>query len=580
MKRLSPVTMVLYLVLTASLLLAQVLPSVPAQVSAARIDSAGYLTSPLATPAAFNSPLPAPTPTSELKPTPVPPTSPAAPLEFAMKAEPVWAAPGQIITYTLTVWNRTERLVAGLEISSTVPSGLVYVPGSASGISVGSRPDQLWWAPDALAAGTGITSTFQLRAQGLTFGDSITNTAQLTLPNKERPLISQAEIDIAPPAASEAWLTPETGGWLHSPDERLLLRVPPGALHERTRFRYRAWPELDWYPSRVRFALELEAENEAGLSVREFAVPLELIVQRTPKGWAAGQAEEQLEYYDAATSTWSALATSAVPSRRQLRANTAHLTIFAAAASTPEGEFARDRMSRVRGAQADLYSRSITYDYPFDLPPGAGGLAPRLSLRYSSAGHSQHAGHYSYVGHGWDLAGADYVHRDSSTGEVTLVLGGRRYSLVSGAGRWFAKEDPLLHISFSSEGDPTYFNSPYAVTWTVLAGDGTRYTFEGKVAQGSQGGIIKPISFYWDCRPQGAGDVWRKLEWERVPLTRIDDTSGNSVQLSWVHETTDTMPYGCSPSAGGLGYHVRAIRLSQVSYNGAHRPRLYLQPAR
>ena len=106
-------------------------------------------------------------------------------------------------------------------------------------------------------------------------------------------------------------------------------------------------------------------------------------------------------------------------------------------------------MSQVRGAQADLFSRSITYHYPFNLPPGPGGLTPQLGLRYSSAEHSQAQGHFSLVGHGWELLGADYVFREPSSGKVTLSLGGRHYSLVSGAGRWFAKEDPFLYITFS-----------------------------------------------------------------------------------------------------------------------------------
>ena len=99
-----------------------------------------------------------------------------------------------------------------------------------------------------------------------------------------------------------------------------------------------------------------------------------------------------------------------------------------------------NRMSSVRGAQTSLFTRSIVYSHGFTLPPGRGGLTPVLGLNYNSASHSQHQGHYSYVGHGWDLAGADYIFRypgSISEGlgsphadeKVTMSLQGRTYTL-------------------------------------------------------------------------------------------------------------------------------------------------------
>ncbi len=92
-----------------------------------------------------------------------------------------------------------------------------------------------------------------------------------------------------------------------------------------------------------------------------------------------------------------------------------------------------DPGSRIKGAQPSLFSASISYDYPFDVPPGRGGLTPALGLSYSSARHQRETGHYSFVGHGWDILGesymakADPIHPAGS--KLTLVLNGATYTV-------------------------------------------------------------------------------------------------------------------------------------------------------
>ncbi|MGH7701763.1 MAG: SpvB/TcaC N-terminal domain-containing protein [Gemmatimonadales bacterium] len=49
-------------------------------------------------------------------------------------------------------------------------------------------------------------------------------------------------------------------------------------------------------------------------------------------------------------------------------------------------------------AKVSLFSGAASYSYPFELPPGTGGLTPNLALVYSSSGS------HSEVGYGWSLS--------------------------------------------------------------------------------------------------------------------------------------------------------------------------------
>lgn len=106
------------------------------------------------------------------------------------------------------------------------------------------------------------------------------------------------------PAADVAWITP-AGGMLRSLDGRVELHIPPGAVTKRTHFSYAPQPDLPNLPVHMRFAFALEAEDEEGQSVRQFAVPLTLSYaytpgESTPPIWR----EPALFHLDEATGSW------------------------------------------------------------------------------------------------------------------------------------------------------------------------------------------------------------------------------------------------------------------------------------
>ncbi|MBM3282901.1 hypothetical protein FJY90_01480 [Candidatus Gottesmanbacteria bacterium] len=103
------------------------------------------------------------------------------------------------------------------------------------------------------------------------------------------------------------------------------------------------------------------------------------------------------------------------------------------------------RLPGIQMYQSDVFTGSATISYPIETPAGAGGLAPNISLNYSSssienlrladadewdtesANNQSEAGD---IGLGWSLSGIGGVHRDAQTGQWSLSLNGSHYKLL------------------------------------------------------------------------------------------------------------------------------------------------------
>ena len=244
-------------------------------------------------------------------------------------------------------------------------------------------------------------------------------------------------------------------------------------------------------------------------------------------------------YFDEGTGQWRPIPSRLNLGRGWLEAEVSHFTIFS------EGDtgdtFVSEEADRIRGLKPDLFSGTIHYTYHFDLPPVPGGLTPTLGLAYSNARHYQDKGHYSYVGHGWVLAGADAVYippGDENLDKKVLILGGQTYSLKYDQG-WYAKESPFLKIQASG-------NANWPDTWEVWTPDGVKYTF---------GSLAVERVYYWKLC--GTGN--QEKRYVRLPLARIEDTHGNVVTYTWEKETRSK--YGCPD-------YTSAVRLREINFNG------------
>ena len=281
-----------------------------------------------------------------------------------------------MVTLTVTAANPGGAAVAGLRLSSPLPAGLVYVSQSAVGFDYSPSQKVLTWDAGVLAAGSAITGSFRARAQGLALGEAVTSTVMLTSADLARPLTDLAVIDIVPPAADQVEGTPAQGAILRSSDGRVLLKIPPGAVRNRTRFSYRADPATRPLPWPMAVVFALEAATADGQVVRQFAAPLSLSF-RPAADQAARLDQLALSYLDETVWTWRAAPTQAEHGRRVLVAAVDHFTTFGAGEN-----IAPELPPGIVGVKPSLFTGVPNVSYPLELPPGPGGLAPGLALSY------------------------------------------------------------------------------------------------------------------------------------------------------------------------------------------------------
>jgi hypothetical protein len=214
-------------------------------------------------------------------------------------------------------------------------------------------------------------------------------------------------VDVVSPRNNEAWVTPEHGGLLRATDERILLRVPPGAVAGRTRFTYApevvaSTTDVPNPPPGLRLAFRLAAQDKRGQAVRQFPAALELTMVAPPDRGGL-----HLYYYEETTQRWIAVPTQRRPHRAQWQARLDHLTLFAGVSG--EDPVMPSGMPSIRGIQSDLFTGAATINYEIPLPPGAGSFAPRLTMQFNSRERADSGGAISVLGAGWHLSVDSWV---------------------------------------------------------------------------------------------------------------------------------------------------------------------------
>ena len=498
-------------------------------------------------------PLPLLAPAAPVDASPRPPTT-AEPLsldlDLSLTVDPAWAEPGDVVTFTLTAANRVSAPLASLTVIDALPKGLVYVPKSGQGFTDEPQAQQLTWAVGDLAAGAVLTGRFQARVQGVTIGETVTNTVTAFAPGWPAAVTAQAALEVAPPRNDAAWATPDAGGLLRSTDDRVLLRVPAGAVAARTRFTYRPAPDVPTPLPGLRFAFTVAAQDDGGQPRHSFDAPLVLTLVYRPEEVPATAEAPVVYYFDETAGQWTALPTQLDRARRQLQVTVPHLTLFAAA--TTSLSYGAQHLPTVHGFVSDEWSGNSSVSYPIALPPGPAGLGLNLSLSYSSEGvNSIRQGpgaddetkaktfdrQASFVGWGWSLNGLGQITSNIRNGKTYLGYAGGGFELKYDATNgWQTEPQSFLRIEHGASTTP----------WHVWAPDGAKYTFGSAVWGNGVAWIINGA----DC---GRGP-------REAHLTEVQDPHGNRAVITYAAETKGIMCNGSS-----LDY-VRAIRPTSIEY--------------
>jgi hypothetical protein len=342
-----------------------------------------------------------------------------------------------------------------------------------------------------------------------------------------------------------------------------LLPLPAHAPAART-------PGVPPLPPRSLPPFTLDAIDAQGHAVHQFTAPLTLTIHWTPEQLRVlGVAPDDLTilwFDDTAVVTdtagqtrqgvWRPLPTVIDAATRTARTTLDHFSAFTLGdGSSPSKAY----LPSLQGWQVSPFIGSATYEYPLEVPAGAGGLRPPLVLRYDSAAtdgasgmrEKQQAG---WVGKGWTLdpGGAIALNRvviNLNTANwvdyYALTLNGRAYDLMRQEARagvsnpdpnnpahwvWRPTSDAALRIQADwigrawdghpGRGGVVGGNWQPRYRWTLWTADGVRYEFEEDLWWG-----------WGDC---SYGLDFRPYKWL---LSRVVDPHGNTMTYFYARQT-------------------------------------------
>ena len=102
---------------------------------------------------------------------------PSADLGVTMTASSTAPGEGEIVDFTLTVWNYGPNTAAGIQITDLLPAGVTYESDSGAGFY--NRNTGIWETP-SLVSGASSTLVISVRVQNGTSGTTIANIASIT----------------------------------------------------------------------------------------------------------------------------------------------------------------------------------------------------------------------------------------------------------------------------------------------------------------------------------------------------------------------------------------------------------------
>lgn len=275
---------------------------------------------------------------------------------------------------------------------------------------------------------------------------------------------------------------------------------------------------------------------------------------KLPKGMTAK--DVKTFYFDTDLGRWQPLATAAVDDGKgELTALTTHFTdMINAVVQAPESpdaaSFNPTQLKDIKAANPSAAVNLIEppaanamgdarMAYPIELPPGRLGLAPSLSVAYSSAGEN------GWMGLGWDLAMPSVMvdsrwgvpRYDSANETESYLIDGEQLAPLTHRGALVAR---TANKSFRArvEGGfrriTRHGNSPGTYWWEVCDKDGTAYFYGGSPESGVAADAILT---------DAAGNIFK---WA---LLQVRDSNGNAVFYSY-RRVADT---GLGNGLGGVG---------------------------
>ncbi|MDQ5823738.1 MAG: hypothetical protein M3441_05925 [Chloroflexota bacterium] len=363
--------------------------------------------------------------------------------------------------------------------------------------------------------------------------------------------------------------TPGTAAVLRSGDGRVEVDIPGDVSAVPLNFEFSYTPPPGQVvPPRIPYfnrgfpTFYLRATQADGTVVDTFDKPLRVRAFYTPQELQAlGTAEEDLTlfWFDETQpkKRWVPLAARPAmtdpTARPHIEVPVSHLSPFQLSdGSSPSEAY----LPSLKGWQVGLFTGNVSYQYPIDLPAGAGGMKPNLTLSYNSSSTDGKTGmralhQASWVGKGWSLdvgyvALNKIVNEEEGDRYYTLVFNGQSYDLqrqrrsdisnpkphVPTEWNWRPTDESFIKVQVVQNGKSGRYKDDDGVSqpsdqydsykWLVWAKDGTRYEFTQEAWQGWR----NPVG---DC-PSVEQTYMEAYKWH---LTDVVDTHGNKISYTY-----------------------------------------------
>jgi uncharacterized repeat protein (TIGR01451 family) len=501
------------------LLLALLLSHLPTSLPSPFVGIPGALAAPAAQ--SQTDPIEPPQPTRVDPPAAVDPRLPALTLDVAIAPDPI--AVGETAALTVTVRNLAPNPATNLVVTLPTPDGALALSGPTT-----LTPVAGWrWTLARLEGNATADLTGSLRLVRMPQGNAVLLQPLASADGVTVPAAASGGALATVRETGNARFTPGVAATLRSADNRVEVRVPPGAFRRALNLRARGLAEalterqtrgLPLPPPlangrRVFGPFVLDAADDTGADIHQFDAPLTISVTYTPEqlqafGIPAG--ELRLFWFDEAARGWTPLPTSVDTEARTVSAPIDHFSVFTIGDGlSPSTAF----IPTLQGFQVSSFTGAASYSELLDVPAGPGGLAPNLELSYSSAASDGTAGERgnwqaSWVGKGWSLDPAGSVSLNKSVAgdswnSFSFVFGGRSFQVTRGqpsgvkpgggactvndvtlleCWTWHAVDEQFARVRVSYKGDVTVGTAPNTATyrtyiWHAWTKDGTRYDF-------------------------------------------------------------------------------------------------------
>ena len=230
---------------------------------------------------------------------------------------------------------------------------------------------------------------------------------------------------------------------------------------------------------------------------------------------------------------------------------------------------------------SDEFTGYASINIPIAAPAGLGGMAPGLSLSYSSGvaddleslhGATGYKAQADWVGYGWSLGGLSHVARTKDETIYSLNMGGVDARILKRDNRWITNPDRFLKIEHTSAWSGLHIrdggrNRYDLGDWAITASDGTVYHFGSsefaptdhsfRTHEGEPLGNWTEVFFYrkWSYHAR-TGNRWH--------LRMVEDPNGNRIEYEYDVEQNE---FDCrSTENGRVHFHGDDLRYDSMVY--------------